>query len=135
MILCDSSPLIALLNRRDRDHELCHLVLPTVSGPLMTTWPCFTEAMHFLGKSGGWAAQKELWRLERDRMLVINPLGESEKQRMSALMAQYRDTPMDLADASLVALAEALNEETIFTLDSDFRIYRLGGSRSFTVIP
>lgn len=46
-------------------------------------------------------------------------------------MEQYRGTPMDLADASLVATAEVLNLSRIFTLDSDFYVYRInntGGS-------
>ncbi len=54
---------------------------------------------------------------------------------MSILMEQYRDTPMDLADASLVATAEQRGLSQIFTLDHHFRIYRLGGARSFEVVP
>jgi predicted nucleic acid-binding protein len=55
--------------------------------------------------------------------------------RTRRLMEQYRDLPMDLADASLVALAEERGLERIFTLDNDFRIYRLPRGRAFTVIP
>lgn len=42
---------------------------------------------------------------------------------------------MDLADASLVALAEEENLDRIFTLDSEFRVYRLPRGKSFTAIP
>jgi predicted nucleic acid-binding protein len=42
---------------------------------------------------------------------------------------------MDLADASLVAMAEVLNQRQIFTLDRDFYIYRLSGNQSFEVLP
>jgi len=44
---------------------------------------------------------------------------------MYALMLRYQDTLMDLADASLVATAETLGIRQIFTLDSDFYVYRL----------
>ena len=54
---------------------------------------------------------------------------------MQALMERYRDTPMDIADASLVAAAEALDEQRIFTLDSDFFVYRLNDTGSFEVVP
>ncbi len=54
---------------------------------------------------------------------------------MRTLMEQYRDTPMDLADASLVATAEALNLTRIFTIDSDFYIYRLFGRDAFEGVP
>lgn len=50
-------------------------------------------------------------------------------ERSAALMAKYAERPMDLADATLVALAEARNERRIFTLDDDVRIYRLHGRR------
>jgi predicted nucleic acid-binding protein len=42
---------------------------------------------------------------------------------------------MDLADASLVALAEERGLKRIFTLDDDFRIYRIHGRTSFDIIP
>ncbi len=50
-------------------------------------------------------------------------------------MAKYRDLPMDLADASLVALAEETGLTRIFTLDEHFRLHRLLGRKRFVVIP
>jgi hypothetical protein len=54
---------------------------------------------------------------------------------MPALMEKYRDLPMDLADASLVALAEERTLDRIFTLDRDFRIYRLPRGKPFVLVP
>jgi predicted nucleic acid-binding protein len=54
---------------------------------------------------------------------------------MAALMAQYRDTPMDLADASLVAVAESLRLRRVFTIDSDFYVYRLADGSALEVLP
>ena len=42
---------------------------------------------------------------------------------------------MHLADASLVAAAEPLEVRDIFTLDSDFYVYRWRGTEAFEVIP
>jgi predicted nucleic acid-binding protein len=51
-------------------------------------------------------------------------------------MKQYRDLPMDLADATLVALADAVLVPKIFTLDhKDFSIYRFKQKKRFTLIP
>jgi len=50
-------------------------------------------------------------------------------------MERYRDTPMDLADATLVAVAEARGYRRIFTLDSDFTVYRTANGRSLTPVP
>jgi len=43
---------------------------------------------------------------------------------MRGLMAQYQDSPMDLADASLVAAAEALSLTRVFTFNRHFYAYR-----------
>jgi len=51
------------------------------------------------------------------------------------LMERYRDHPMDLADASLVAVAEARDLRTVFTLDEHFRSYRLSNRRHLAVVP
>jgi predicted nucleic acid-binding protein len=42
---------------------------------------------------------------------------------------------MDLADATLVALAEERGSQQIFTLDVDFQIYRFRGQQRFETIP
>jgi predicted nucleic acid-binding protein len=51
----------------------------------------------------------------------------------AALMRRYRDLPMDLADASLVILAEQLGEGRILSTDlRDFAGYRWKNTRPFT---
>ena len=54
---------------------------------------------------------------------------------MRELMAKYKDAPMDIADASLVAAAEVSGKQRIFTVDSDFVVYRLLGKQSFDIVP
>ena len=51
------------------------------------------------------------------------------------LMEQCQDLPMDFADDSLVTTAEALGVRRIFTLDSDFYVYRWRGIEAFEVTP
>jgi predicted nucleic acid-binding protein len=50
-------------------------------------------------------------------------------------MERYADRPMDLADATLVTLAEERKIARIFTLDTDFHIYRMKGRKRFEVVP
>jgi predicted nucleic acid-binding protein len=51
-------------------------------------------------------------------------------------MQKYRDHRMDLADASLVRLAEERQVRDIFTLDErDFRSYRIHGRQTFRLWP
>jgi hypothetical protein len=102
---------------------------------MMTTWPAFTEAMYLLGSAGGWTAQDTLWHIVQREDLRIVELGAEERARTRALMERYHDTPMDLADASLVAVAESLNLRRVFTLDKDFHVYRFRGRHPFEIVP
>jgi predicted nucleic acid-binding protein len=135
-MLTDTGPLVALLDAGDPDYRSCRAALKRIGEePLLTTWPCFTEAMHFLGRRGGYTFQARLWQWKTDRRLMLHGSDETETDRMRELMATYRDTPMDLADASLVAAAESLALKRIFTLDGDFRFYRLAGGSVLEVVP
>jgi hypothetical protein len=82
-----------------------------------------------------WKAQEALWKLLERGDLQLVPLDEAIRSRTRTLMSKYRDPPMDLADASLVAVAEELDVRRIFTLDRGFRIYRWKGKRKFEVVP
>ena len=135
MILVDAGPLIALIDRGEQDHERCVETLASLTAPMVTTWPAFTEAMYLLGSAGGWTAQETLWKLVDRGDLQLVPLDDAVRDRTQALMAKYRDLPMDLADATLVAAAEALGVTRVFTLDRDFQVYRWRGKRKFEVIP
>lgn len=136
MILTDAGPLVAIFDRGERWHQACVDCLDELSGPLLTTWPAFTEAMYLLGATGGWAAQAALWSLETEGKVEIAEQDQDDRRRMEALMAKYHDRPMDLADASLVVLAERRGLRDIFTLDhADFRVYRLPRRQSFRLWP
>ena len=58
--------------------------------------------MYLLWRAGGLPAQEELWGYLADGLVVLHTPEAGEWERMRVLMRQYRDTPMDLADASLV---------------------------------
>jgi len=132
-VLVDAGPLIAILNRRDRDHAACVAALKRLKSPLLTTWMPITEAMHLLGFSR--PAQDGLMAFVERGALRLLPLDEGDVEGIRELMDRYADLPMDFADASLVhaAIRERINE--IFTLDrADFSVYRLGPRRSFRVV-
>ena len=135
MTLTDAGPLIALIDAGEPDHERCVQAVADLELPLLTTWPAFTEAMYLLGRAAGWRGQEALWRLVLRDDLVIAAATAESNQRSAALMQRHADRPMDLADATLVALAEERGLSRVFTLDADFHVYRLHGRRRFDVIP
>jgi uncharacterized protein len=135
MILVDAGPLVALLDRGEQDHQRCVSALQQMMAPMITTWPAYTEAMYLLGAAGGWVAQEALWRLTERGDLQILELDSAMKQTAKGLMEKYQSVPMDLADATLVALGQSIDVKRIFTLDKDFHIYRFKGKQAFEVVP
>ncbi|MGH2412686.1 MAG: type II toxin-antitoxin system VapC family toxin [Microcystaceae cyanobacterium] len=136
MILVDTGPLVALLDKGQGEaHRRCTAAYQNLTAPLLTTWCCLTEAMYFLYELRGWSAQSALWQFVERKALFLHAADSKEQRRMKALMEQYQNVPMDLADASLVAVAETRGSRRIFTLDSDFYIYRLYGKDPFEIIP
>ena len=49
-------------------------------------------------------------------------------------LQKYRDTPMSLADACIVRMAEIHDRHVVLTLDSDFLVYRKHGRASLTLM-
>jgi hypothetical protein len=135
MTLVDAGPLVALIDAGEPDHARCVSTLRSIQLPLVTTWSAFTEAMYLVGRAGGWIAQRALWQLVLNKDLAIAEQSPKAIARIAKLMDRYADRPMDLADATLVALAEERNSKRIFTLDADFSIYRLHGRSHFELIP
>jgi uncharacterized protein len=91
--------------------------------------------MYLLGKAGGFPAQDALWAMWKTGRLLIHDLSADEISRCADLMRQYSNVPMDLADASLMATTESMSLKTIFTIDGDFRIYRLKTGAVLEIIP
>ena len=124
MILVDTGPLVALFDPRDAKHARCREVLRTIREPLSTTVPVLTEVFHMLSP-GSLGADRVRDFVTEHGMAVWFMDGE-RLGRAFELMEQYADHPMDLADASLIAAAEALNTRKVFTVDrADFAAYRI----------
>lgn len=136
MILVDTGPLVALLNRNDPNHAACATAAKALPPePLVTTWPCLTEAMYLLHRAASYAGQEALWRLIETGRLMLHGPSTAEVGRMAELMGKYRDLPMDFADASVIAAAEQLGTRHVFTLDADFYVYRFADGTAVKVVP
>ncbi len=136
-VLVDAGPLVAVLDESDGDHQRCVSVLKRLSDPLITTWSVVTEAMYLLGQTQNPLDSQEalLAMLDRQLVLVVE-LRREDLPRLRALIRKYRDLPMDLADATLVRVAEREVVRQVFTLDKrDFQVYRLGRRETLTIIP
>jgi predicted nucleic acid-binding protein len=133
MILADSGFWIALANRRDRHHAAARSALEQWSAEgFVSTWPVLTEVTHILGvRIGTGQAIAFVDGVAQGACEIPDPPSDA-LLRAHTLMSRYRDLPMDLADASLVILAEDLGESRILSTDQrDFAGYRWKNTRPF----
>jgi predicted nucleic acid-binding protein len=134
MILLDTGPIVAFFDASDHYHLACIELLKTVNEPLVTTWPVLTEAFYLLGFS--WKAQDNLWEFILRGGVDILSLNDSQQDRCRQLMEKYSDLPMDLADGTLVVLAESQKIKKVFTLDhKDFKMFKPKQIKYFTLLP
>ncbi len=93
MTLVDTGPLVSLVDKANADlHRKCLLAAGTLSGALLTTWPCLTEAMYLLGQVQGWSSQNGLWQMVEHGAVVLHIPNDGELSRVRDLMRRYKDT-------------------------------------------
>lgn len=98
----------------------------------MTTYPVLVESVHLMFKRIGIAKTLAWLNALTAQSVGVFTMTAAHLPRLGALMHQYRDLPMDLADASLVLLAEALGEGRIVSADErDFHAYRWKNQHPF----
>ncbi|MBL8957935.1 MAG: PIN domain-containing protein [Myxococcaceae bacterium] len=132
MIIADTGFFLAITNPRDKDHARALTVLESLDEGLITTWPVLTETSHLLLNRLGVDALLAFVASESDGAFTLFDLSSAHVRRIEALMRRYRDLPMDLADASLVLLAEERDDGRILSTDRrDFRTYRWKNRRPF----
>ena len=133
-VLADTGPLVALLTPSDHHHETCVEFSKQIAPPLLTSWPVIAEAAWLLRKRP-MAVDHLLDLIEIGAIEVLDLDKEAVKQTRR-ILRRYRSLGPQLADATLVYLAERERIETIFTLDRrDFSVYRTRRGRSFRLVP
>ena len=132
MILADTGFWVALANRRDQHHAAATAALDRVREPLVTTWPVMTETCHLLAARLGVDSELSFVQSASAGAFELFALEPRHLPRAHALMNKYRTLPMDLADASLVILAEELGTGRILSTDRrDFKTYRWKNRKPF----
>lgn len=131
MVIADAGFWLALAARRDRYHLQARDCLERLSEPLATTWPVVTEACYLILRELGPRAASSFVR-SLPSACELHDLGPDDITHLAALMERYSDQPMDLADASLVLLAERLGHGRILTTDRrHFSAYRWNERKPF----
>ena len=131
-IIADTGPLVAMLDREDQDHAWAvreGRLLP----PKMLSCEAVLSEVHFLTRDIPEAKDRiESWLA--DGRLELPFTVRDHHSLIHELMARYANVPMSFADACLVRMSELWPEAPVFTLDSDFRVYRRNKRQSLPLI-
>ena len=132
-VLLDTGPLVALLHKHDSQHARCRDQAGEINGPVFTTWAVVTEAAWLLRRVSG--GLEKLLDTIQDKDVQCIQLGTTAIEFLRTQLLQYEDLHPQLADLTLLYLADELGANTIFTLDRrDFTVYRNSTGKSFRLI-
>src|SRR5262249_15335267 len=111
----DTSAILAALRRSDRDHDRVLRAVRDQRGPLIVPAAILAEVSYFLERD----FRPSPLELYVDDLVEGNyalDCGDSDLPRMRALIHRYRDLPLGLADAAVIACAER-NGGKVIALD------------------
>ncbi len=124
-VLVDTGPLIALFNRNDKHHSWSFRHFREFKPPLITCDAVLAEALYILRRDPA-AVPFILGLVEKD--VIVSSFSISKNAfAVRKLMTKYKDTPMDFADACVVRMTELMGDCRVWTVDSDFKVYRRNG--------
>jgi predicted nucleic acid-binding protein len=126
-VIVDTGPIVAWLDADDQHHAWVKAQFARLRPPLLTCEAVLTETCFLLSRGSGDASA--VIQLVEHGVLSVGQLFDAEAASIARLMRRYENVPMSLADACLVRLIERTSQSTLFTLDSDFEIYRQKGRR------
>lgn len=136
MIVLDTSGLFAAIDGSQRQHAGAAAAIRAASGPLLLSPFVLAELDYLLSTKVSQAAAIALLDQVAAGAYRLEPMDTGDIGRASEVALQYRDLQLDLADASLVVLAERYATLDILTLDErHFRAVRGPGGRPFRLLP
>lgn len=132
MIAIDTGFMLALLNPDDRHHAAAARWQTSIEEGWITTWPVITELCHLVAARLGVSMAVDCMQEVTHGGISLWDIPSQQAKQIPALMKRYANLPMDLADASLVLLAEHLGHGRILTTDErDFGAYRWKSRKPF----
>lgn len=131
-VIIDTGVLVALIDKRDFCHEWVKHQIVSLPVPYKTCEAVVTEACHLLAHVSG-GARQVLTFVERATIEIDFSL-PGEIAVVKELIKKYENVPMDFADACLVRMSETIDNSIVFTLDSDFWVYRKNSKDAIELI-
>ena len=121
--IIDSGPLIALFDGSDKYHKVVLNFIKEYKGKLITSWAVITEVSHMLDFN--LQVQIDFLKWCEVGGIEIYNISQDEISDIRIMMEKYIDIPMDLADGTLMYIANKENIKNIVSINSDFDINRI----------
>lgn len=116
LITLDTSGLLALLNRRDPDHEPVRQAFLEDGGPYLVPTGILAEIGYLVEQRLGLEVLDAFLADLEQRAFALEHT-EEDLPRVRELVRRYADLPLGLADATVIACAER-HGGTVLTLDT-----------------
>ncbi|MGI5222594.1 type II toxin-antitoxin system VapC family toxin [Nocardia sp. CA-290969] len=116
-LVCDTGPLVAVLNERDKYHDASVALFDEFNGDLVVPSLIVTEVCYLAQTQIGPHAETRFLDSIVEGELIIEELTAADWQRVAALAHQYAGFPLGAADASVIAVAERLGVKRIASID------------------
>ena len=135
-VICDTGAVYALYDADDNYHAAAKEVVETEPGPMFLPLVLLAEIDYLLTtRLGTDAALEFLESIEAGAFTLVVPSTE-DFGRCRELINQYRGLSLGLADATVVATAERLKIQRVFTVDErHFRAVQPRGLGHFVILP
>ncbi len=135
-VILDTSFLLAVTYRRDRNHLKARAVLSTMPIVQILPTPVLFETFYMLTARTHYQQAVTFFEsVLNGNFAIIEPTAQ-DMQRMLEIQKQYRDAEFDFADTAIMALAERLNISQSYSFDQrDFQIFRPHQGAFLEVLP
>jgi predicted nucleic acid-binding protein len=135
-LICDTGPLLAALDGADPDHARCASLLTNSTEDLVVPALVLAELDYWCGRR----LSTDAWLIFMDDLIAgayrVDPPSGVDLRRCRELQAMYADLRLGVVDATVIALAERLDEPKVATLDQrHFRAVRPRHLPAFTLLP
>jgi hypothetical protein len=135
-VVFDSGAIIALYFDDDRNHAACLARFSGNRDSFVIPSPLLSEIDYLLMTRAGPQAQSAFLDDLRSGVYGLDRNVDRDLQRISAILETYKALKLGFADASVMAAAERLGTEAIFTTDlRHFRAVRSVWGRPFRLLP
>jgi predicted nucleic acid-binding protein len=121
MITLDTSAIIALLDRHDRDHHVVTSILRAEAAPYLIPAPVLGEVGYFIESRLGHRVLAAFLDDLSSGAFTLD-CGEDDLGRVAELTSRYADLPLGLVDAAVIACAERNLHRTLTLDQRDFGV-------------